>query len=317
MRASGSKTLLIAVAALMAALSMATPPGSAAGHLKSAAACPGNIDSLPLHTINGHQMILAISINHAGPYDFLLDTGTQMTMIDPALATELRLENKGTAEVASVSVHASASFAQLDLLQAGTHAVANQRVLVYDLQNLQATGLTVRGVLGEDFLERFDMLIDNVHKVLCLDDSAVLRADVKGQHIALMAPALATNGADLPSSLIVEARFSDGMRTIRLKLDSGSNASFLYNPSECLALGLFRSASLQGGGAGRAQRIFTALPPQGVKIGTVELSKVPFITLVGARKNARTSEFDGLLELGLFKRVLIDHADHFAVLEPW
>lgn len=38
--------------------------------------CPGNVDSLPLRFVNHHQMIVPVSVNHSGPYDFLLDTGT-------------------------------------------------------------------------------------------------------------------------------------------------------------------------------------------------------------------------------------------------
>jgi hypothetical protein len=76
-----------------------------------------------------------------------------------------------------------------------------------------------------------------------------------------------------------------------------------------MALGLFKGASLHGGGANGAQRTFTALPPQNVRMGAVEVSKVPFITLAGVQKDSRTSDFDGLLTLGLFKRVLIAHAD--------
>jgi hypothetical protein len=278
--------------------------------------CPGNVASLPFHLVNRHQIIVAVSVNHSGPYKFLLDTGTQMTMVDPSLATQLHLATQGEAVVASVGVHSSASFAQLDQIQAGSHAVANQKVLVYDLQNLQATGLDIQGVLGEDFLGQFDMLIDNAHSLLCLDDSTAMRTDVKGSHIALVEPAQQVNGSTA-SSLIVVAKLSDGMRPVRLKLDSGSNVPFLYNTSEYMALGLFRGASLHGGGANGAQRSFTALPPQNVKIGSVEMSRVPFITLAGVQKDAHTSDFDGLLTMGLFKRVLIAHADHFAVLEPW
>ena len=83
-------------------------------------------------------------------------------------------------------IRQSASYAQLDLLEAGSHAVANQKVLVYGLQNLHGVDLHIRGILGEDFLEHFDMLIDNAHRLLCLDDSAAMRTDVKGPHIALI-----------------------------------------------------------------------------------------------------------------------------------
>jgi len=45
-------------------------------------------------------MIVAVSVNHSVPYDFLLDTGTQFSMVDPALATELHLKAEGSIPVA-------------------------------------------------------------------------------------------------------------------------------------------------------------------------------------------------------------------------
>jgi len=41
--------------------------------------CPGNVESLPYLQLNRHQIVVPVSINHSGPYNFLLDTGTQMT----------------------------------------------------------------------------------------------------------------------------------------------------------------------------------------------------------------------------------------------
>jgi hypothetical protein len=115
--------------------------------------CPGNVASVPNHLENRYEMIVRVSINHRGPYRFLLDTGTQMTMIDPALAASLQLPEYGDARVAGVGMIASASFSQLALVEAGPHKVTDLRVFVYDLSNLQASGLTIQGVLGEDFRE--------------------------------------------------------------------------------------------------------------------------------------------------------------------
>jgi hypothetical protein len=278
--------------------------------------CPGNAASVSFRLINRHQMIVAVSVNHSGPYNFLLDTGTQMTMVDPSLAVSLRLASEGTAEVASVGMHATASFTRLDLLETGAHSVANQKILVYDLKNLQMPTLGIRGVLGEDFLEQFDMLIDNAHHLLCLDQAGAMRAAVKGTRVALENPASSTNDATLSKSLIVVARLSDGRRPVRLKLDSGTNVPFLYNTDDCMALGLFRGASLRGGSSA-SQMTFMTLPPQSVTIGSVEIQKVPFITLAGAQKDSHTRAFDGLLTVALFRSIFIDHADHFAVLQPW
>ena len=277
--------------------------------------CPGSVVSVPFRLVNRYQIIVAVSLNNSGPYNFLLDTGTQLTMVDPALASDLHLDTYGNAEVASVGIHAPASFAKLNSIRAGSQSITNQKVLVYDFRNLQASDLDIQGVLGEDFLEQFDMLIDNAHSLLCLDESAAMREEIKGPHVALLVPAQTQSNALLPYSLIVSVRLSDGMRPVRLMLDSGTNLSFLYNTSEYMALGLYRGASLRGGATGA--RPFTALPPQNVKMGSVELAKVPFVTMAGAQKDRRTSDFDGLLSLGLFRRVFIDHSDHFAVLEPW
>jgi hypothetical protein len=285
--------------------------------LHAETSCPGNVASLPFHIVNRHQIIVAVSVNHSGPHNFLLDTGAEMTTIDPSLAADLHLTTRGATVVNGVGFEAAGSFAQVDVLEAGFHAVAKQKVLVYDLQKFKPGDLAIRGVLGEDFLEHFDMLIDNGHSMLCLDDTGAMRARMKGKPVALVAPAQAADTAATPSSLIVTARLTDGMRPVRLKLDSGSNVPFLYNTSEYMALALLRGEPVQGRGADGAQRTFTALPPQNVKIGSVEISGVSFVTLADAPKDPRTSDFDGLLTMRLFKRVFIDHADHFAVFEPW
>jgi hypothetical protein len=105
------------------------------------------------------------------------------------------------------------------------------------------------------------------------------------------------------------------MRPVCLKLDSGATAFFLYNTTQYMARVPFRDASLNGGGNG-SQGSFIALPPQHVEIGSLELPQVTFVTLAGIQKDSHTPEFDGLLTLGIFKKVFISHADHFAVLDP-
>jgi len=131
--------------------------------------CPGNVVSLPFRLVNGYQIVVPVSINHSGPYDFLLDTGTQMTIVGPALADALHLKTEGAAVVA--------------------------------------------GTDGDE-------------------------------------------------------------------------------------------------------KVFAALPPQQVKIGSLQLPSVTFLALAYPKKDSVTVEFDGLLTMDLFRRVFISHADHFAVLEP-
>jgi len=260
-------------------------------------------------------MIVPVSANGSGPFEFLLDTGTQITTVDPSLAVELCLTNKRAEEVAGIGFQAAAYTAHLDLLESGSHAVANQKVLVYDLQSLQSNGLSIRGVLGEDFLEHFDILIDNAHGLLCLDDSSAMRASVKGTHIALSTLDNTPGGAPLPRSLIVKFHLSDAMRPVHLWLDSGTNFSFLYNPFEYPPRRTSPDAPQRSIGKDGAERVYVALPAQDLKIGSLELPKVSLFTLAGTRGDSGTRDFDGVLTMGLFRRIFICHADHFVVLE--
>jgi Aspartyl protease len=276
--------------------------------------CPGNVASVPYHLVSRHLMVVEVSINHRGPYRFLLDTGTQMTMIDPVLATSLQLPEYGHARVASTGMSTSASYSELALLEAGLHTVTDLRVLVYDLSNLGAMGLTIQGVLGEDFLEHFDMLIDNVHKLLCLDSSGAMRADVKGPHTALATRSEIADGPALSNLIIFEARLSNARRPVRLMLDSGANGAILFNTVEYLAPR--QTGHVAGTGVDGRGLIFSALPPQDVKIGSRGLQGVPFVSLAGPQKDSRAKGFDGVLSIALFRRVFIAAADHFAILDP-
>jgi hypothetical protein len=108
------------------------------------------------------------------------------------------------------------------------------------------------------------------------------------------------------------------MRPVLLKLDSGTNVSFLFNTYRYLPLGLLRSTSLLGGGLDGAQHPYATMPLQDLHIGPLEIPRVPFVTFADSPEGlSRTSAFDGLLTLGLFRRIFICHAKHFAVLEPW
>jgi hypothetical protein len=147
--------------------------------LQAETSCPANIKPVPFHNGRQHQMVVEVSINNAGPYQFLLDTGSQMTVVDRSLAAELDLATTGTANLAGASVQGQTKFAQLTTFELGDYGSINQRVLVYDMNKIQRAGFSIRGLIGEDFLSRFDVFIDNAHSVLCIDDTGTMGASVK------------------------------------------------------------------------------------------------------------------------------------------
>jgi hypothetical protein len=286
--------------------------------LHSEPRCPGNIASLRFHLVQRSLITLPVVINHTGPYEFLVDTGTEFTVVDPLLATELNLKTRGPAEVDGVGFSTRTSFAYLDLLEAGSHSLANHPVVVQDLQPLQAADLHFRGILGGHFLGHFDVLMDYAHRMLCLDDTKKMQAAVKGGHIALVKPPQTPDEAPMSTRLIIPVHLSGfGTRRLLLTLDSGANASFLFNHAIYLAPGLVETGQRDGFSADGVKRKFSILSPQSMQIGSLNIQKVSFAVPADSGENALTSEQDGLLTTVLFRRVFISYADRFVVLDPW
>src|SRR4051794_33767377 len=81
--------------------------------------CPGSIVGVHMRHIAGSLIVVPVEINHTGPYDFILDTGSQINMLDPRLASELHLRAEGTAGVDGVGFHSKTAYAHLDLIEIG------------------------------------------------------------------------------------------------------------------------------------------------------------------------------------------------------
>ncbi len=285
--------------------------------LHAAPRCLGNVASLPLRLVQSSLIVVPVEIDHSGPYDFLVDTGSQITVVDPKLASELNLKVGGRVGLIQVASFAQASIAELDTIKAGSYVVDKPFVVVQDLGQIQAADPRIRGVLGENFLAHFDLLIDYPHKMLCLDQTKGMEQKVRGEHIPLVRPNNPESELPFTERLVISVRLSDtGLRQILLQLDSGSDGPILYASIRATAPWLANRAIPRGANASQAQRAFALLPPQDMKVGTRTLSQVPFVTPVSASRSLANREADGLLPTMLFQRVFINFADHYVVFDP-
>jgi hypothetical protein len=285
--------------------------------LHAAPRCPGNVASLPLRLVQSSLIVVRTEINHSGPYDFVVDTGSQITAVDPKLASELNLKIEGTVGLVGVASFSQASIAALDTIKAGSYVVDKPFVVVEDLGQVQAADPRIRGVLGENFLAHFDLLIDYPHKVLCLDQTKVMEQNVRGEHVPLVRPNHPESEVPFTERLVIAVRLSDtGIRQILLQLDSGSDGPVLFASIRATAPWLVKRATLRGGNASQAQRPFALLPPQDIKVGTRTLSQIQFVTPVSASPSLPNLEEDGLLPTVLFQRVFICFADHYIIFDP-
>jgi hypothetical protein len=279
--------------------------------------CPGSIASVTPRFVQRALIVIPVRINQKGPVDFMVDTGSQITVVDPSLAVELGLKSQGKVGLVSVASYAQASLTVLDTLEAASQVVEKPFVVVQDLGQIQAADPRIRGVLGENFLAHFDLLIDYAHKLLCLDETDTMRESVRGEHIPLVTPQDPESEVPFMERLVISVHLSGtGTRQILLQLDSGSDGPILYARGNEPKSALLKQATLQGDNVSKAQRAFAILPPQDMRIGTRTLSHVSFVTPVSVERNVPTMEADGLLPTVLFQRVFISSGHHYVVFDP-
>jgi hypothetical protein len=204
----------------------------------------------------------------------------------------------------------------LDSLQAGSKVVANPLVVIQDLSPIQAADPRIRGVLGENFLAHFDVLIDYSHRLLCLDDYRLMEKELRGERIPLQPSTHPETDLPFSARLVISVNLSDtGTRPILLQVDSGSDGPILYANNKRLDQPLLRRAKLQGPDVNDARRAFALLPPQDMSLGSHVVRKVPFVTPADPQ-NVPTRDEDGLLATVLFQRVYISHSSHFIIFDP-
>jgi Aspartyl protease len=280
--------------------------------------CPGNTASVTPRFVQHALIVIPVKINQAGPFDFMVDTGSQVTVIDPSLALQLDLKPQGRVGLVSVADFAQASVTLLDTLEAGSRVVEKSPAIVQDLRPIQAADARIRGVLGESFLAHFDLFVDYGHKLLCLDETSAMRDSVRGERVPFIRPQHPENELPFIERLVLSVRLSGaGKQPILLQLDSGSDGPILYAGSgQPEVQALVQAATLQGANATSAQRAFAVVPPQNVQIGNHILSHISFATPVIVAKNLPRQQDDGLLPTVLFQRVFISGGDHYVVFEP-
>lgn len=295
-------------------LAAAFPIVSTSSHAESH--CPAGVAGVHPRLVAGALLIVPVKINQAGPFDFMVDTGSQLNVIDPALAVQLDVKSQGKIGLVATSTAFQASVVILDSLETGSRRVARPLAAVQDLGPIQAADPRIRGVLGENFLAHFDLLIDYPHRLLCLDDASLMQKELRGDRIPVISKRAET---DVPFTerLVISVNLSDtGTRPILLQVDSGSDGPILYAGNKELEQPLLKRARLQGQEAGEARRAFAILPPQDMTLGGRVIRKVPFVTPVHALQNLPDRVEDGLLATVLFQRVFISHANHYLIFDP-
>jgi hypothetical protein len=274
--------------------------------------CPGSVVPVQYHSLPHSHIGISATINGSGPYEFMVDTGAQITVIDPALARELKLESTGSLNIVTVSSHVDSPLVSAELMTIGPVSVRRIRMAAEDLGTVQADYPGLRGILGNNFLSRFDLLIDNAHRLLCFDDSHRMLQFLRGERVPILSDAPPDSSSPSASAILVSVHLpDDGKLGSVLRLDSGSNVPLLYVDHQART-----SARVQGSTIGKqAQFVYAYTPERNVRLGSQKEMQIAFATPASGHLYSKTGE-DGVLPTTLFKRVLISAADHFVMFDP-
>lgn len=281
--------------------------------LPASAALPDeNTVRISFTTADHFLVVVPVSINGAGPFNFLLDTGATNSDIDRGLADQLSLPGVGEHEVIGIQEKV-----RLSIVHARSISVAGRTVRDLNLNVLtKANGLPskVSGILGEDFLGNFDLLIDNRHHVIELQQGLGPMSDrFEGERLPVQLETT-IDGQYVNHTLILTGSSRElGRRQISFLLDSGVNFLYLFGGEE----------SLGGGAAYRECSAATLSDPSNQFVCIQKVlpqlrfgnKKVESLIAIAQLPTTRAYA-EGLMPTSAFHSIFISHSQRFVILDP-
>lgn len=122
-------------------------------------------------------LLVPVTINGKGPFQFILDTGAPTTVLSKGFADSQHIEGQYHASGQGAAGEVSASIAVLDSAQVGdAHRESLEVAVVANFDEIHRRIPDVAGALGLDFLRNYTMIIDYAHDTVTLAEDAHLSA---------------------------------------------------------------------------------------------------------------------------------------------
>jgi hypothetical protein len=118
------------------------------------------VNAMNLRVLEGRPIVDGVYVNGHGPYRFLLDTGTNVNLIDTNLARSIGLNAAFQIDLASATGKASLPGSDGNEIALDTIKTGDQKFLFSGLEAIRSFSSDIKGVLGQWFLSRFDYVLD-------------------------------------------------------------------------------------------------------------------------------------------------------------
>jgi predicted aspartyl protease len=281
----------------------------------TSAALQGALDSpattMSARTIQGYLMIVSARINDQGPFDFLVDTGTNSTLIDPALAKQLALQAKDKLRLSSLAKSAAVSRYFLQKFNVGPASVSNLEVLAVPLTQLAALDHKIRGVLGMNFLLQFSFRLDFDHQLMELypfPEEAIIPAGVRVP--------VTINESRL---LVTVASNTAPQGSWKLALDSGICQALVFEQrmeKRVIAASRFANNSrMMQVSTNLAEYMASTIELKDLSIAETRLPQMEVVVLKNDLQKSSDPQ-DGLLPAIAFHSVFFDRSNATLILGP-
>jgi len=163
-----------------------------------------------------------VSINGAGPFKLLVDTGASSTSLSPEAAREAGLEAAYAVQLTTLTGETIVHAALARSVSAGGAALQGVEVLIADPWAIRTVEPKADGVLGQSFLSHTPWMIDYRARRFVTGESAVLLSRAIPEFTCERA---ADSRLVLPLTV--------GKATFRVALDSGASALVLHCGDGC------------------------------------------------------------------------------------
>jgi len=170
---------------------------------------------LELEEERNRRLTIPVMIEGSGPFDFMIDTGSQATAVTHEINASLALAPRGTATLVGMASTRTVDMVGVDSLKVGRHEVFDLIAPV-----LNRTHVGADGIIGLDSLQDFRVLIDFREESIAVEDMSA-KNDRRGFEIIVRAR------QKLGQLLITDA-IVEGVRATVI-IDTGAQFSLANN----------------------------------------------------------------------------------------
>jgi len=264
---------------------------------------------IPFQLVNQFLVVVQVHIGTSGPYRFVVDTGANVSIIDSQLARELKLRGSDRTAMQTPAGTTKVELAELPLVKTGFVGVRGLQVAVQAMREMHEIDPQIRGVLGANFLSRFDYQFDYRYRQILVDLDHSRTEMLEGARLPLRHDC--GDDSDV-LEITVQSHGNTLPAKLRLKLDSGTRIGAVFSreaKARAEMLGGVSYRAINDSGSSEAKLVSVQ-----VTVGQKSFSSVNFL-LMDERRD-RTC-FDGLLPESLLKNVYVSHSGGFAIVQPF